>query len=46
VFLPKPAQRQLGCAPCPAAGQHRSVELNGTVLMDPNAGGRPRRPAA
>ena len=42
VFLPKPAQRQLGVRTLTAvAGElPRTVELNGRVLMDPNAGGK------
>jgi hypothetical protein len=42
VFLPKPAQRQLGVRTLPAeAGRlPRSFELNGTVVVDPNAAGR------
>ncbi len=42
VFLPKPAQRQLGVRTVVAADAElpRSVELNGKVLMDPNAGGK------
>lgn len=42
VFLPKPAQRQLGVRTLVTeeAELPRSVELNGTVLMDPNAGGK------
>jgi membrane fusion protein, heavy metal efflux system len=42
VFLPKPAQRQLGVrtASTESAELSRSVELNGTVLVDPNAGGK------
>jgi hypothetical protein len=42
VFLPMPAQHQLGLRTMPvAAGSHpRSFELNGCVVMDPNAGGR------
>jgi len=42
VFLPKPAQRQLGVRTLPAAaGTHpRTTELDGRVLMDPNAGGK------
>jgi cobalt-zinc-cadmium efflux system membrane fusion protein len=42
VFLPKPAQRQLGVRTMVAAEAElpRSVELNGKVLMDPNAGGK------
>jgi hypothetical protein len=41
VFLPKPAQRQLGVRTLLAeeAQLPRAVALNGTVLMDPNAGG-------
>ncbi len=42
VFLPKPAQRQLGVRTLPteAAALPRSFELNGLVVMDPNAGGK------
>ena len=42
VFLPKPAQRQLGVRTLPteAAELPRSFELNGRVVMDPNAGGK------
>ena len=42
VFLPKSAQRQLGVRTVVAqeAELPRSVELNGKVLMDPNAGGK------
>ena len=42
VFLPKPAQRQLGVRTLTAvAGElPRTAELNGRVLMDPNAGGK------
>ncbi|WP_232476673.1 efflux RND transporter periplasmic adaptor subunit [Vitreoscilla filiformis] len=42
VFLPKPAQRQLGVRTVltVAAALPRSVELNARVLMDPNAGGK------
>ena len=42
VFLPKPAQRQLGVRTLlTAAGElPRSVELSGKVMMDPNAGGK------
>jgi membrane fusion protein, heavy metal efflux system len=42
VFLPKPAQRQLGVRTLLAelVELPRSVELNGKVLMDPNAGGK------
>lgn len=41
VFLPKPAQRQMGLRtePVSAAALPRSVELQGLVVMDPNAGG-------
>jgi hypothetical protein len=42
VFLPKPAQRQLGVRTVrtEAAELPRATELPGTVVMDPNAGGR------
>ncbi|MBP6903343.1 MAG: HlyD family efflux transporter periplasmic adaptor subunit [Burkholderiaceae bacterium] len=42
VFLPKPAQRQLGVRTRVAedAELPRSFELNGKVVMDPNAGGK------
>ena len=42
VFLPKPAQRQLGVRTLPteAGDLPRSFELNGKVVMDPNAGGK------
>ena len=42
VFLPKPAQRQLGVRTLVTvqAALPQSVELNGRVLMDPNAGGK------
>jgi cobalt-zinc-cadmium efflux system membrane fusion protein len=42
VFLPKPAQRQLGVRTLltDAADLPRSFELNGKVVMDPNAGGK------
>lgn len=42
VFLPKPAQRQLGVRTLPTevAALPRSFELNGQVVMDPNAGGK------
>lgn len=42
VFLPKPAQRQLGVRTLVVeAGElPRSFELNGKVVMDPNAGGK------
>ncbi len=42
VFLPKPAQRQLGVRTVATELSElpRSVELSGKVLMDPNAGGK------
>ena len=42
VFLPKPAQRQLGVRTrmTAAAELPRTVELSAKVLMDPNAGGK------
>jgi cobalt-zinc-cadmium efflux system membrane fusion protein len=42
VFLPKPAQRQLGVRTLLSADAElpRTVELNAKVLMDPNAGGK------
>lgn len=42
VFLPKPAQRQLGVRTvvAEAGALPRTVELSGRVLMDPNAGGK------
>ncbi len=42
VFLPKPAQRQLGVRTMVTedAELPRSVELSGKVQMDPNAGGK------
>lgn len=42
VFLPKPAQRQMGVrTTAVAAGAlPRTVEMSGLVMMDPNAGGR------
>lgn len=42
VFLPKPAQRQLGVRTVVtgAAQLPRTVELGAKVLMDPNAGGK------
>jgi len=42
VFLPKPAQRQLNVRTMAveAAESPRAFELNGRVLMDPNAGGK------
>jgi hypothetical protein len=42
VFLPKPAQRQLGVRTLPveSAQLPRATELAGKVVMDPNAGGR------
>ncbi|WP_428414978.1 efflux RND transporter periplasmic adaptor subunit [Methylibium sp.] len=42
VFLPKPAQRQLGVrtVATETAALPRTVELSAKVLMDPNAGGK------
>lgn len=42
VFLPKPAQRQIGVRTLPVeAGElPRTFELAGKVVMDPNAGGK------
>lgn len=42
VYLPKPAQRQLGVRTLPTeeAELPRSFELNGKVVMEPNAGGK------
>jgi membrane fusion protein, heavy metal efflux system len=42
VFLPKAAQRQMGVRtqPVSTAELPRSQELQGTVVMDPNAGGQ------
>ena len=43
VFLPKPAQRQIGVRTTPASAASelpRTFELAGKVVMDPNAGGR------
>jgi len=42
VFLPKPAQRQIGVRTTPMlAGElPRSLELAGRVVMDPNTGGK------
>lgn len=42
VFLPKPAQRQIGVRTVEVTQQQlpRAVELNGRIVMDPNAGGR------
>lgn len=42
VFLPKPAQRQLGVRTLHTEEGElsRSIELNGKVVMDPNAGGK------
>ncbi len=42
VFLPKPAQRQIGVRtqPVDIAALPQTVALNGRVVMDPNAGGR------
>lgn len=48
VFLPKPAQRQMSVRTLVGAEQSlpRSLELNGQVLMDPNAGGKVQAMAA
>lgn len=42
VFLPKPAQRQIGVRTIVGASAQlpRAIELSGKVVMDPNAGGR------
>jgi hypothetical protein len=42
VFLPKPAQRQMDLRTVQTAAQEsmRALELNGRVVMDPNAGGK------
>jgi len=42
VFLPKPAQRQIAVRTVEVAQQQlpRAIELNGRIVMDPNAGGR------
>ena len=42
VFLPKPAQRRFGIRTVLAERQElpQSIELNGRVVMDPNAGGK------
>ncbi len=42
VFMPKPVQRQLGIRTIVAEMRDlaRSIELNGRVIADPNAGGR------
>lgn len=42
VFLPKPAQRQIGIRTLPVATGElfRAFELSGKVVMDPNAGGK------
>ncbi len=42
VFMPKPVQRQLGIRTIVAEIRDlaRSIELNGRVIADPNAGGR------
>jgi biotin carboxyl carrier protein len=41
VFLPKPTQRQIGLLTLPvvSSDQPQSFELNGKVVMDPNASG-------
>lgn len=42
VFLPKPAQRQIGVRTqaVVSSEQPRAIELTGKVVMDPNAGGK------
>ena len=42
VFMPKPAQRQIGVRTLVVADAElpRSLELVGKVVMDPNAGGK------
>ncbi len=42
VFLPKPAQRQIGVRTLEVISSElpRALELNGKVVMDPNAGGK------
>lgn len=42
VFLPKPAQRQIGVRTLPVLSGEwpRTFELSGKVVMDPNAGGK------
>jgi hypothetical protein len=42
VFLPKPAQRQIGVRTLPVTPDDlpRAIELAGKVVMDPNAGGK------
>ncbi|MDE2600550.1 MAG: HlyD family efflux transporter periplasmic adaptor subunit [Rhodocyclaceae bacterium] len=42
VFLPKPSQRQMDLRTVQTAAQEsaRALELNGRVIMDPNAGGK------
>ncbi|OYU27834.1 MAG: hypothetical protein CFE41_08795 [Burkholderiales bacterium PBB2] len=48
VFLPKPAQRQMSVRTLVGVEQSlpRGLELNGQVLMDPNAGGKVQAMAA
>ena len=48
VFLPKPAQRQIGVRTLTGTEQSlpRGLELNGQVQMDPNAGGKVQAMAA
>ena len=48
VFLPKPAQRQIGVRTLTGTEQSlpRGLELNGQVQMDPNAGGKGQAMAA
>ena len=42
VFLPKPAQHQIGVRTLPVefGTRPRSLELSGKIVMDPNAGGK------
>ena len=42
VFMPKPAQRQIGVRtqPVEEGALPRAFELSGKVVMDPNAGGK------
>ena len=48
VFLPKPAQRQIGVRTLTGTEQSlpHGLELNGQVQMDPNAGGKVQDMAA
>lgn len=42
VFVPKPAQHQIGVRTTPVAVKEhsRSIEMPGTIVVDPNAGGK------